>query len=48
MSGDDKRYTCLILQSGYRTWNQLNAHVYSTFKPKVQWLRQAAHPLEPQ
>ena len=33
MSGDDKRYTCLILQSGYRTWNQLNAQVYSTFNP---------------
>lgn len=32
-SGDDKRYTCLILQAGYRTWNQLDAHVYSTFKP---------------
>jgi cellulose synthase/poly-beta-1,6-N-acetylglucosamine synthase-like glycosyltransferase len=34
MSGDDKRYTCLILQSGYHTWNQLNARVYSTFNPK--------------
>lgn len=33
MSGDDKRYTCLVLQNGYHTWNQLNAHVYSTFKP---------------
>ncbi len=47
MSGDDKRYTCLILQNGYRTWNQLNAHVYSTFKPdfkgfvkqRVRWSR---------
>ncbi len=36
MSGDDKRYTCLVLQSGYYTWNQLNAHVYSTFKPDYQ------------
>ena len=36
MSGDDKRYTCLVLQRGYRTWNQLNAHVYSTFKPTFQ------------
>lgn len=47
MSGDDKRYTCLTLQNGYRTWNQLNAHVYSTFKPdfkgfvkqRVRWSR---------
>ncbi len=47
MSGDDKRYTCLILQNGYNTWNQLNAHVYSTFKPtfsgfikqRVRWSR---------
>lgn len=36
MSGDDKRYTCLVLQSGYRTWNQLNARVYSTFNPKFK------------
>jgi hyaluronan synthase len=36
MSGDDKRYTCLILQRGYRTWNQLNARVYSTFNPKFK------------
>jgi hyaluronan synthase len=36
MSGDDKRYTCLILQNGYRTWNQLNACVYSTFNPKFK------------
>src|SRR3954465_10519975 len=36
MSGDDKRYTCLVLQNGYRTWNQLNAHVYSTFNPKFR------------
>src|SRR5215207_3266295 len=47
MSGDDKRYTCLILQNGYRTWNQLNAHVFSTFKPdfhgfvnqRIRWSR---------
>jgi hyaluronan synthase len=47
MSGDDKRYTCLVLQRGYRTWNQLNAHVYSTFKPdfngfvnqRIRWSR---------
>jgi cellulose synthase/poly-beta-1,6-N-acetylglucosamine synthase-like glycosyltransferase len=36
MSGDDKRYTCLVLQCGYRTWNQLNARVYSTFNPKFR------------
>jgi cellulose synthase/poly-beta-1,6-N-acetylglucosamine synthase-like glycosyltransferase len=36
MSGDDKRYTCLILQNGYYTWNQLNACVYSTFNPKFK------------
>ena len=34
MSGDDKRYTSLILQNGYRTWNQLDAQVWSTFNPK--------------
>ncbi|HEX6292783.1 MAG TPA: glycosyltransferase [Herpetosiphonaceae bacterium] len=39
MSGDDKRYTCLVLQSGYRTWNQLDAQVYSTFKPDFQGFR---------
>ena len=47
MSGDDKRYTCLILQRGYNTWNQLNARVYSTFKPdfrgfvnqRIRWSR---------
>jgi hyaluronan synthase len=47
MSGDDKRYTCLVLQRGYRTWNQLDARVYSTFKPdfrgfvqqRVRWSR---------
>ena len=47
MSGDDKRYTCLILQRGYQTWNQLNARVYSTFKPefsgfvnqRIRWSR---------
>ncbi|HJZ47809.1 MAG TPA: glycosyltransferase [Roseiflexaceae bacterium] len=36
MSGDDKRYTSLILQNGYRTWNQLNARVYSTFNPRFK------------
>jgi hyaluronan synthase len=47
MSGDDKRYTCLTLQQGYKTWNQLNARVYSTFKPdfkgfqkqRIRWSR---------
>jgi hyaluronan synthase len=47
MSGDDKRYTCLVLQRGYRTWNQLHARVYSTFKPtfggfvnqRIRWSR---------
>lgn len=47
MSGDDKRYTTLVLQSGYKTWNQLNAQVTSTFKPdfasfvkqRVRWSR---------
>jgi glycosyltransferase involved in cell wall biosynthesis len=47
MSGDDKRYTCLVLQRGYRTWNQLDARVYSTFKPdfrgfvkqRIRWSR---------
>lgn len=47
MSGDDKRYTCLVLQRGYKTWNQLNAQVYSTFKPdfpgfqkqRIRWSR---------
>ena len=47
MSGDDKRYTCLVLQNGYRTWYQLNARVYSTFQPgfagfvqqRVRWNR---------
>ncbi|MBC8162035.1 MAG: glycosyltransferase [Roseiflexaceae bacterium] len=36
MSGDDKRYTCLVLQNGYNTWNQLDAQVYSTFNPKFK------------
>jgi cellulose synthase/poly-beta-1,6-N-acetylglucosamine synthase-like glycosyltransferase len=47
VSGDDKRYTCLVLQRGYKTWNQLNARVYSTFKPdfagfqkqRIRWSR---------
>jgi hyaluronan synthase len=38
MSGDDKRYTCLVLQSGYSTYVQLNAHIHSTFK-HVRWSR---------
>ena len=36
MSGDDKRYTSLVLQRGYKTWNQLDARVYSTFKPTFE------------
>lgn len=40
ISGDDKRYTCLILQLGYLTWNQLDARVYSTFKPDFRGFRQ--------
>ena len=36
MSGDDKRYTCLVLQNGYLTWNQLNARVFSTFNPRFK------------
>lgn len=39
MSGDDKRYTCLVLQNGYHTWNQLDAQVYSTFKPDFNGFR---------
>jgi cellulose synthase/poly-beta-1,6-N-acetylglucosamine synthase-like glycosyltransferase len=47
MSGDDKRYTSLVLQNGYYTWNQLNACVYSTFNPmfrgfvkqRIRWSR---------
>lgn len=47
MSGDDKRYTTLVLQAGYSTWNQLDARVYSTFKPdfngfqkqRIRWSR---------
>jgi cellulose synthase/poly-beta-1,6-N-acetylglucosamine synthase-like glycosyltransferase len=47
MSGDDKRYTSLVLQNGYHTWNQLDARVYSTFKPdfkgfqkqRIRWSR---------
>ena len=35
VSGDDKRYTSLILEGGYRTWYQLDARVYSTFKPDL-------------
>ena len=47
LSGEDKWFTCLVLMEGYRTYNQLNAHVYSTFKPdfkgfvkqRVRWGR---------
>jgi hyaluronan synthase len=47
MSGDDKCYTMLTLQNGYRTVIQLNAHVYSTFQPtfkgfhkqRLRWAR---------
>jgi hyaluronan synthase len=47
ISGDDKRYTMLVLLRGFKTWHQLNARVYSTFKPdllgftrqRVRWLR---------
>jgi cellulose synthase/poly-beta-1,6-N-acetylglucosamine synthase-like glycosyltransferase len=39
MSGDDKCYTMLALQRGYRTVIQLNAHVYSTFKPTFNGFR---------
>ena len=36
ISGDDKRYTMLVLQRGYKTWHQLNAKIYSTFKPNFR------------
>jgi hyaluronan synthase len=47
LSGEDKWFTCLVLEEGYKTYNQLNAHVYSTFKPdfkgfvkqRVRWGR---------
>jgi cellulose synthase/poly-beta-1,6-N-acetylglucosamine synthase-like glycosyltransferase len=47
ISGDDKCYTYLVLKSGYHTWCQLNAHVYSTFRPdftgfvqqRIRWTR---------
>ena len=47
LSGDDKRYTCLLLERGFKTWHQLNARVYSTFKvdyrgfirQRVRWQR---------
>ncbi|MSU51354.1 MAG: glycosyltransferase [Opitutus sp.] len=47
LSGDDKRYTTLILERGFKTWHQLNARVYSTFKPdfngfinqRIRWQR---------
>ena len=40
MSGDDKRYTSLVLQCGYRTWYQLNARVYSAFQPTFRGFQQ--------
>lgn len=47
LSGEDKWFTNLVLMEGYQTYNQLNAHVYSTFKPdfkgfvkqRVRWGR---------
>jgi cellulose synthase/poly-beta-1,6-N-acetylglucosamine synthase-like glycosyltransferase len=47
LSGDDKCYTTLTLKAGYKTYSQLNAKVYSTFKPdfrgfvkqRVRWSR---------
>jgi cellulose synthase/poly-beta-1,6-N-acetylglucosamine synthase-like glycosyltransferase len=47
LSGEDKWFTSLVLESGYKTYNQLNARVYSTFKPdfkgfvkqRVRWGR---------
>jgi cellulose synthase/poly-beta-1,6-N-acetylglucosamine synthase-like glycosyltransferase len=47
LSGDDKRYTSLVLQCGYHTWYQLDARVYSAFQPtfrgfqkqRVRWSR---------
>jgi hyaluronan synthase len=47
ISGDDKCYTYLVLEKGYNTWCQLNAHVYSTFRPdfagfvhqRIRWSR---------
>ena len=47
ISGDDKCYTYLVLEKGHHTWCQLNAHVYSTFRPdftgftqqRVRWTR---------
>ncbi len=40
LSGDDKRYTSLVLQCGYRTWYQLNARVYSAFRPTFRGFQQ--------
>ncbi len=40
MSGDDKRYTSLVLQCGYHTWCQLNARVYSAFQPTFRGFQQ--------
>jgi hyaluronan synthase len=46
-SGDDKRYTSLLLKNGFQTWSQLDARVYSTFRPdlggfvrqRIRWAR---------
>jgi cellulose synthase/poly-beta-1,6-N-acetylglucosamine synthase-like glycosyltransferase len=40
LSGEDKRYTCLALMSGYKTWYQLNANIYSTFNPTFKGFTQ--------
>lgn len=47
ISGDDKRYTCLVLEKGYQIWHQLDARIYSTFRPdfigflnqRIRWMR---------
>lgn len=40
ISGDDKCYTMLVLRQGYKTWHQLDAVIYSTFKPNFQGFTQ--------
>jgi hyaluronan synthase len=40
LSGEDKHLTCLVLMNGYRTWYQLNARIYSTFKPSLKGFTQ--------
>lgn len=47
VSGDDKRYTSLVLKHGFATWSQLDARVFSTFQPtlagfvrqRIRWAR---------